>query len=409
MQKIGFKFKELIIACLTCLVLSTFTFAQKVNKIKYPLFTFPAIAKAGNSLLMEVVLEEEEKISEVLLIDSSDDKNSISIPFIQKSKIENGDNEVLEIKLPDKIKTALYDLSVKIEVGGGKRFYSDLQPRAVKVVEEFKKNFSFVHLTDIHFGVQDVAGVDTNTYRQKVLEEITKLNPEFVILTGDLVIEPAQYDKDFEDAYNYLLQYLKVPVFVIPGNHDQYYHRLETGEIFDGMEYWKRYFYKFYGSFDYGDLHFLLINDYDYEQKWRERYNNDAILATTIINSNIMQEQYEWIKKDLKSAQERKKQTLMFAHIPLMDLMGLKKVGLVKKETVKGIPRHEFLGLLSEFKVKYVFVGHLHLNDVRELGGGIKEVVTIDSGLGCSTTECGFRVVEVENGKIKDFSEIKKL
>ncbi len=52
--------------------------------------------------------------------------------------------------------------------------------------------------------------------------------------------------------------------------------------------------------------------------------------------------------------------------------------------------------------MKYVFVGHLHLDDVRDLGGGIKEIVTIDSGLNCATTECGFRVVKVEDSKIKN-------
>lgn len=72
---------------------------------------------------------------------------------------------------------------------------------------------TLVHLSDIHFGPHHHAHLD-----DIVLCDIAALNPDAVIVSGDLTMRARH--REFEQARDFLARICK-PILTIPGNHDQ--------------------------------------------------------------------------------------------------------------------------------------------------------------------------------------------
>ncbi|MEO0909912.1 MAG: metallophosphoesterase, partial [Pseudomonadota bacterium] len=92
-----------------------------------------------------------------------------------------------------------------------------------------QKTFSYLHLTDIHFDGTD--STEINTYVRRFLEYLSSIGTEknspleFIVLTGDITFSgrPEQF-VFFEDIFLSRLFHTierEIPVFVVPGNHDQ--------------------------------------------------------------------------------------------------------------------------------------------------------------------------------------------
>lgn len=71
----------------------------------------------------------------------------------------------------------------------------------------------FVHLTDIHVSV----GNDNDFLLQKIIKEINDSKNEFVVITGDLT---NRGDDDELNRVHMILTDLKIPYYVISGNHE---------------------------------------------------------------------------------------------------------------------------------------------------------------------------------------------
>jgi predicted MPP superfamily phosphohydrolase len=89
-----------------------------------------------------------------------------------------------------------------------------LRIREVKIPAEVKKkNMKIVHLSDLHIGA--IHGIGT---LQRIVKKTNALNPDLVLITGDLADGPHRYaQKSFE-----CLNYFNVPVFFTIGNHEYY-------------------------------------------------------------------------------------------------------------------------------------------------------------------------------------------
>jgi len=170
---------------------------------------------------------------------------------------------LLTVSVPPGTPEELYNLTVILDVDNTR--YSSTRPRAVKVLTEFPNSFTFAHVTDFHLG--DPRGFRENINQtigwksiKKCIEEINLLQPDFVVISGDLVygqLYPYEYSREYEKCFE-MLQLFDVPTFLCPGNHDGYNRFRE-----DGLDFWKTYFGPLYYSFDYGDYHFTAINSYD--------------------------------------------------------------------------------------------------------------------------------------------------
>ena len=129
-------------------------------------------------------------------------------------------------------------------------------------------------------------------YLQEVLQAINLINPDFVVFTGDGVYGQKNFNTYPKDAWpfagttgdngsEYQFEYpwnydemlaLNVPMYSVVGNHDGYcwdgHQGADAGfEHDDGLEFWQDLFGPVYHSWNYGEYHFLGLNDMDWDKK----------------------------------------------------------------------------------------------------------------------------------------------
>jgi len=183
---------------------------QRIHEIQSPLFSVPVIVKADDSFSVKLKLAEGEK-PEAAYLNGVDDPTVRYELLLSPAKDEDG-MTVVSAAVPASVPVALYDLSIRL---GDEAW--DFQPHSVKVIKEVKNEFDFIQLTDIHFNVQYIKKADMNRIRRKLLQDISKENVEFVIFTGDLGLNPETYDWDYVYGYEELLQWMRQPMYMIPG------------------------------------------------------------------------------------------------------------------------------------------------------------------------------------------------
>jgi putative phosphoesterase len=88
------------------------------------------------------------------------------------------------------------------------------------------------HISDLHVSK---ANFNEKSFLQ-IMEEINNLNPDMIILTGDLTDEG--YYQDFKQVSKYLDMF-NAPLFAVPGNHDSRNIGYETFEELIGERSWK--------------------------------------------------------------------------------------------------------------------------------------------------------------------------
>jgi 3',5'-cyclic AMP phosphodiesterase CpdA len=75
-------------------------------------------------------------------------------------------------------------------------------------------SITLVHLSDLHLG----GGYYVRDWGERVIEKVNALNPELLLITGDLVTEGHVHE--YEEVLSYLKQFQVPNRLVVPGNHD---------------------------------------------------------------------------------------------------------------------------------------------------------------------------------------------
>ncbi|HEX9712554.1 MAG TPA: metallophosphoesterase [Actinomycetota bacterium] len=274
----------------------------------------------------------------------------------------------------------LYDLSVSY---GSE---TDTQHRAVKVIDEYPEDFTFVILADpsvgdprpVQEGAEDLLAtgspdslldktmktignpMDEDRWAAlgRAIEEINLLQPDFVLVAGDLTfaIYPRPFNVEYEDAYR-ILSRLKVPAYMSPGNHDLYdfdYDDTDRPHTTDGKELWPLYFGPLYYSIDVGsNMHLIGLNTFDWEDHQREPFDEDDEFSTRA-GGQIDDEQFAWLVDDLDAYRARapEGQIVTFAH---HDPSWIRA-----RHPWPGKNRLETRDLLADLDVGVHFAGHTH-------------------------------------------------
>lgn len=233
-------------------------------------------------------------------------------------------------------------------------FFGCSQPTSKTTVTD-DNEFSFAFLTDIHLQPEKeaVAG-----FRQAI-ESVNKLNPDFVITGGDLVMDVLDQTYERADSlynlYKEVSGELNMPVYNAAGNHEMYgWHRGEEG-LESNPDFGKKMFEKKIGdrfySFDHKGWHFIIL---------------DAIYRGEDGHyvGKIDQEQLEWIKEDLKQT-DKKTPISITVHIPFITTATQLRQGAMaaNSEGLVISNSRDVLLLFGEHNLRLVLQGHLHYNE----------------------------------------------
>ena len=223
--------------------------------------------------------------------------------------------------------------------------------------------FSFAFLTDIHLQPEKnaVAG-----FRQAI-DTVNKLNPDFVITGGDLVMDALDQTHGRVDSlyalYKEVSGEFNMPVYNAVGNHEVYgWHRDEDGiELnpdFGKKMYEKEMGERFY-SFDHKGWHFIIL---------------DAIYRGDEGNyiGKIDQEQVEWLKGDLDKT-DKLTPIAITVHIPFITSRTQLSQGALAANSEGGVITNslEVLQMFREYNLKLVLQGHLHFNEDLYVGNQV--------------------------------------
>jgi len=301
--------------------------------VQRPLLNIPSIVLSGQELNLICFAPESTSNWGAELF-----YNDIVVPLNVTQSNYNSDLNrwTLTTVIPNVDLYELYDLRVTAS-----NEISDNVMNAVKVIDQFKENYYFVHITDTHLPGHTFYG--ENGYETdeselddlyEVIKDINLIHPEFVLLTGDLINEGEL--EDFECLRNHtltveLLEKLEVPIYIVPGNHDLGgWDATPPSQGTSRREWWR-----FFGwrqkefpptkteylthdySFDYGNVHYVGLEAYD---------NYDSYMFDVYGEESFIPSQISWLQNDLANAGSATK--VLFYHYDFKHELNLSSLGV---------------------------------------------------------------------------------
>ena len=239
------------------------------------------------------------------------------------------------------------------------------------------KPFFFIQITDPQFGMigsNKGFSKETELY-EKAVQAVNRLNPDFVIITGDLVNNKTDRSQIQEFKRITALINSKIPVYYSPGNHD-------IGQ-----------------SLVQSDID-AFVSDYGYDRfTFKKKDCLFVGLNSSIIKSNtpvLEQIQFEWLKKVLSEG-KTSKHIVLFCHYPFFINAS------DEPETYSNIPvdlRMKYLALFREMNVEVVFAGHLHNNSVAKYDK-MEMITTSAVGKPLAVVPSGIRIIKVYSDRLE--------
>jgi len=231
--------------------------------------------------------------------------------------------------------------------------------------------FFIIQLTDPQFGfIESNKSFDKETelYR-KAVDQVNRLNPDFVVITGDLVnkntdsLQWAEFDRITAEINP------SIPVYLSPGNHD-----IGNNPTLQDIDRFRA---------AHGDDKF----SFKHKKSWFIGLNTCIIKGDS---PEMEQQQFIWLENELKKA-KRAKNIIIFTHYSFF----LNEPDEPDKYFNIGIEkRKKYLDLFSKYKVNSVFAGHLH-NNAYGKNGTMNMVTTSAVGKPLGKAPSGFRIIVV--------------
>jgi hypothetical protein len=231
------KIKSLwIISIISSISLITSVSVIAVNSqtifLESPRIGIPSILTQGDTLSIEILWPMGLNTQGIqIFLESEFNSELFEIFSVVVDKLTK---KIFEITIPESFPLGLYDL--RISCGR----FEDIERHSVCVINEYPNNIEFAHITDIHIN-PDRPELISN-WREAV-KELNLLNPDFLLITGDIV----DLSRTLEwDIFEEILLLATFPTVIVLGNHDMQ----------SSNEYYQR-FAQFNFGFDYGpNFHF---------------------------------------------------------------------------------------------------------------------------------------------------------
>jgi hypothetical protein len=290
--------------------------------IQRPLLNIPAIVVPGDTLIVACqassstsgwTVQLEHGSFQILLEVYSASYDATTLWW----SLAAGVPEAAEIPLYE-----LYDLVVHADGG-----VQDRTRNAVRVIPALRDDYYFIHLTDTHLPTDlyyDEPGAQSDSSEiadlRAVIADVNLINPEFVVLTGDLIHEGELEDyleRRYYTRAQRVLTEFKVPLYLTSGNHD--IGGWDGTPPPDGTA--RRDWWRFFGwkrldnpppgapwhtqnySFDYGPVHYSALEAYD---------NYDGFRYSIYGATSFISEQLQWLAADLAQAGSSSARVLLY-------------------------------------------------------------------------------------------------
>jgi hypothetical protein len=272
--------------------------------------------------------------------------------------------------------------------------------------------FTFVHASDTHLSAPSLPRI------RRLREEVARLRPAFVLITGDLVrdalrVPEAEARGYYEMLVTELAQF-PVPVWTVPGNHEifgieRHHSLISPQHPLYGKKMYRHYLGPNYYSFTWGGVRFLGLDTADIDDLWYYGHIDDAQLA--------------WVRGDVATAPAGSA-VVTFNHIPLATavegVMGLMDDGpapSVIRVGGKAAFRHvtsntgALLERLKPGRLEIALGGHMHVSEklvYQTEAGPLRfhqaAAIVAPSQPGGIRMASGFTLYRVRNGKVDDGS-----
>lgn len=238
-------------------------------------------------------------------------------------------------------------------------------------------SFFIIQVTDPQFGMfESNKGLikETELYKKAVLT-INRLNPDFVVLTGDLVNNKD--DLSQKTVFKRITSEIstKIPVYYSPGNHD--IGLPPTQEDIDSF-----------------------ISDYGHD-RFSVKHKGSLFIGLNScliksLDSVPERQQFEWLKEEL-SLNKNAKHIVVFCHYPFFIDSADEPENY---SNIALITRKKYLSLFKDYKVEAVFAGHLHKNAIAKYEG--TDIITTSAlGKPLGDAASGLRVIKVTPYRIE--------
>lgn len=173
---------------------------------------------------------------------------------------------------------------------------------------------------------------DIETFKQAV-KQINELDPDFVILCGDLVNNAN--DSTYADFMS-IMKGFKVPCYLAPGNHD-------VGNVPNNetLSYYRKTIGEDYYNFQNKKHSFIVTNT----QLWKAQVDHES------------EKHDKWFENTLKSECNKQHPTFVIGHFPLYTESPEEKEHYFNLPLTK---RKRILELLKKYNVTAYLSGHSH-------------------------------------------------
>ncbi|MCR6692764.1 MAG: metallophosphoesterase [archaeon YNP-LCB-003-016] len=234
----------LIVVLFSICILPSATISQPMvvtDPIKYPLPSWPALCVLNGSF--KVVIRAPSSATKWLF---SITHNTVNVKYDIESfnGFYNSSSGLwtFYLQVPSNALEGLYSLRVSYVADGASYVYT--QPKCVYVFKTYPGYLLIAHVSDTHlpYGADVIA---------RAIYELNLIRPTIIVHTGDLVDIGV-----IASAWNYAWSIIfngssKIPILVIPGNHDH------SGD--DAANY-QRYCGPLYYNLSFGNFHFIAMD-----------------------------------------------------------------------------------------------------------------------------------------------------
>lgn len=239
---------------------------------------------------------------------------------------------------------------------GGK----EVEIRDFELIESPNEEHVLLLMADLHLAKRNS---DLQQFQQGFVKDINQTinrykaqgKKVYGLTLGDLSWDLYWYSNNFGlKEYVDAMQDLDVDVFNVIGNHDNdpYY-----ADDWSSENSYRTYIGPTYYSFNLGQVHYIVLDNTEYINKGGSR----GIVGDRSYNEKIVENQIEWLKKDLATIKDKSTPIVIAMHIPMhsnptLDANGQDQFNYRLKNN------NLFVEAIRGFQNVEVVSGHSHIN-----------------------------------------------